>query len=134
MIPLFQNTILSLPLDPNLNPDLDNDNFVFQLQKMFYTLKYSLKKYYNPKPFVLSFKDSQGKSPDLNEQCDAQEFLLRFIEKLSETLKNSENKYLCENIFGGNTLQQLKCTNPECNNISERRDNINYLTLEIKNK
>ena len=134
MIPLFQNTILSLPLDPNLNPDLDNDNFVFQLQKMFYTLKYSLKKYYNPKPFVLSFKDSQGKSPDLNEQCDAQEFLLRFIEKLSETLKNTENKYLCENIFGGNTLQQLKCTNPECNNISERRDNINYLTLEIKNK
>ena len=131
---LFRNTILSLPTDQNLNPDIDNDNFFFQLQKMFYNLRYSIKKYYNPKSFVLSFKDSQGKSPDLNEQCDAQEFLLRFIEKVNESLNNTKNKYLCQNIFGGNTLQQVKCTNPECGNISERRDNINYLSIEIKDK
>ena len=133
MLPLFQNEILSLPLENgNLNPD--NEDFLYQLQKMFYYLKYSIKKYYNPKPFVLSFKDSQGKSPDFNEQCDAQEFLLRFIEKINENLKNTKNKYICENIFGGNTLQQVRCTNPECNNISERRDDINYLSLEIKGK
>ena len=131
---LFRNTILSIPLEKNLNPDLDNDNFFFQFQKMFYNLKYSIKKYYNPKSFVFSFKDSQGKSPDINEQCDAQEFLLKLIEKINDSLKNTKNKYLCENIFGGNTLQQIKCTNPECGNISERRDDINYLSLEIKNK
>ena len=134
MIPLFQNTILSLPMQQNLKPDLDNDDFLFQLQKMFYNLKYSYKNYYNPKSFVLSFKDSKGKSPDLNEQCDAQEFLLRLLEKINDTLKNTKNKYLCDNIFGGNTLQQVRCTNPECCNISERRDDINYLSLEIKNK
>ena len=134
MLPLFQTEILSLPIDKNLNPDLDNDDFLFQLQKMFYNLKYSSKKYYNPKSFVISFKDSQGKSPDFNEQCDAQEFLLRFIEKINESLKNTKYKYLCENIVGGNTLQKVKCTNPECGNVSERRDNINYLSLEIKNK
>ena len=134
MLPLFQNEILAFSKNQNLNYDLDNDDFLFQLQKMFYNLKYGLKKYYNPKSFVLSFKDSQGKSPDINEQCDAQEFLLRFIEKIDDALKNTKNKYLCENIFGGNTLQQIKCTNPECGNISERKDQIYYLSLEIKNK
>ena len=134
MLPLFQHEILSFPKNQNLNYDIDNDDFLFQLQKMFYNLKYGLKKYYNPKSFVLSFKDSQGKSPNINEQCDAQEFLIRFIEKIDETLKNTKNKYLCENIFGGNTLQQIKCTNPKCGNISERKDQIYYLSLEIKNK
>ena len=135
MLPLFQNEILSLPIEnQNLINEKDNADFIFQLKRMFYYLKYSIKKYYNPKPFVLSFKDSQGKPPDFNEQCDAQEFLLRFIEKINDNLKNTKNKYICENIFGGDTLQQVRCTNPECGNISQRRDNINYLSLEIKNK
>ena len=132
MIPLFQNAILSLPIDPSLKEEDDNDNLLFQLEKMFYYLKNSEKQYYNPQFFVFSFKDYDGNPTNINVQCDAQEFLSRLIEKIEESLKNTSQKFLCGNIFGGTTLQQVKCTNPECGNISERKENINYLSLDIK--
>ena len=132
MIPLFQNAILSLPLDPNLKEEADNDNLIFQLEKMFYYLQNSEKEHYNPKHFVFSFKDYDGNPTNINVQCDAQEFLSRLIEKIDEGLKNGPERYLCSNIFGGSTLQQVKCTNPDCGNISERKENINYLSLDIK--
>ena len=132
MIPLFQNAILSLPLDPSLKEEDENDNLLFQLEKMFYYLKNSKKEYYNPQFFVFSFKDYDGNPTNINVQCDAQEFLSRLIEKIEENLRGTPQKYLCGNIFGGSTLQQVKCTNPECGNISERRENINYLSLDIK--
>ena len=133
MMPLFKNAILSLPIDPSLKEEDDNDNLMFQLEKMFYYLKNSQKEHYNPKSFVFSFKDYEGNPTNINIQCDAQEFLSRLIEKIDEGLKNNFEKYLCYNIFGGTTLQQVKCTNPECGNISERKENINYLSLDIKN-
>ena len=132
MIPLFQNVILSLPIDPNYKEEKDYDNLLYQLQKMFYYLKYSEKEHYNPKFFVFSFKDYDGNPTNINVQCDAQEFLSRLIEKIEESLKNTSQQYLCSNIFRGSTLQQVKCTNPECGNISERKENINYLSLDIK--
>ena len=67
----------------------------------------------------------------INVQCDAQEFLSRFIEKIEDSLKNDKQKFLFNNIFGGTTLQQVKCTNPEYGNISERREKINFLSLDI---
>ena len=66
-------------------------------------------------------------------RCDAQEFLSRLIEKIDEGLKGSSQNYLWNNIFGGTTLQQVRCTNQDCGNISERKENINYLSLDIKN-
>ena len=133
MIPLFRYTILSLPLPKDFPEEKeDNDNLLFQLIRMFYYLNYSDKGDYNPKHFVYSFKDYEGNPTKINVQCDAQEFLSRFIEKVEECVKKDKNKYLCNNIFGGTTLQQVKCTNPDCGNISERKENINYLSLDIK--
>ena len=133
MTPLFQNAIISLPLAPNLKEEDNNDNLIFQLEKMFYYLKNSQKEHYNPKDFVYSFKDYDGNPTNINVQCDAQEFLSRLIEKIDEGLKDTSEKYLCSNILGGTTLQQVKCTNPECGNVSERKENIYYLSLDIKN-
>ena len=68
----------------------------------------------------------------INVQCDAKEFLSRFIEKIKDSLKNDNQKFLfSNNIFGGITLQKVKCTNPEYGNISERREKINFLSLDI---
>ena len=134
MMPLFRNAILSLPIPQDLKEDKeDNDNLLFQLIRMFYYLNYSDKGYYNQKNFVHSFKDYEGNPTKINIQCDAQEFLSRFVEKMEEVLKNNSQKFLCNNIFGGTTLQQVKCTNPDCGNISERKENINFLSLDIKN-
>ena len=134
MMPLFRNAILSLPIPQGLDETKeDNDNLLFQLIRMFYYLNYSDKGYYNPKNFVYSFKDYDGNPTKIHIQCDAQEFLSRFVEKMEEGLKNNSHKFLCNNIFGGTTLQQVKCTNPDCGNISERKENINFLSLDIKN-
>ena len=133
MIPLFRNAILSLPIPKDLDVNKeDNDNLLFQLIRMFYYLNYSDQGEYNPKNFVFSFKDYEGNPTRIDIQCDAQEFLSRFIEKVEEGLKNSNQQFLCSNILGGTTLQQVKCTNPECGNVSERRENINFLSLDIK--
>ena len=134
MIPLFRNAILSLPIPKDLDENKeDNDNLLFQLIRMFYYLNYSDKGDYNPKYFVFSFKDYEGNPTRIDIQCDAQEFLSRFIEKVEECLKNDKQQFLCNNILGGTTLQQVKCTNPECGNISERKENINFLSVDIKN-
>ena len=133
-MPLFRNAILSLSLPDEYKVEKeDQDNLLFQLIRMFYYLNYSEQKDYNPKNFVFSFKDYEGNPTRIDIQCDAQEFLSRFIEKVEEGLKNNNQRFLCSNILGGSTLQQVKCTNPECGNISERRENINYLSLDIKN-
>ena len=132
MIPLFRNSILSLSIPKDLQDDKEEtDNLLFQLIRMFYYLNYSDKGFYNPKDFVFSFKDYDGNPTQINVQCDAQEFLSRFIEKIEDSLKNDKQKFLFNNIFGGTTLQQVKCTNPECGNISERREKINFLSLDI---
>ena len=134
MIPLFRNAILSLKIPKDLDENKeDNDNLLFQLIRMFYYLNYSDKGEYNPKNFVFSFKDYEGNPTRIDIQCDAQEFLSRFIEKVEECLKNDKQQFLCNNILGGTTLQQVKCTNPECGNISERKENINFLSVDIKN-
>ena len=106
---------------------------MFQLIRLFFYLNYSDKSDYNPKNFVFSFKDYEGNPTRIDIQCDAQEFLSRFIEKVEEGLKNNKQHFLCNNILGGTTLQQVKCTNPECGNISERKENINFLSVDIKN-
>ena len=99
---------------------------------MFYYLTYSNKSYYDPKYFVNSFKGIEGKPTNPNIQCDAQEFLTRFIDILNNELFSTKEKFLCSNIFGGKIRQQIICTNKECNNISEKNDSFVYLSLDIK--
>ena len=63
----------------------------------------------------------------INVQYDAKEFLSRFIKKIEDSLKNDKHKFLfSNNIFGSITLQKVKYTNPECGNISERREKIKF--------
>ena len=135
MIPIFKKSILNLKTNNNeykLNEKEDLDDLLFQLTKMFYYLTYSDKSFYNPKQFVFSFKDYDGNPTNPNVQCDAQEFLTRFVDKLGENIKNTCERFLCNNILGGTTLQQIICTNTDCKNISERRESIIYLSLDIK--
>ena len=132
MIPIFRESILSLKLKNISLKDSENeDDLILQLTKMFYYLTYSKKKYYDPKSFVFSFKDYEGNPTNPNIQCDAQEFLTRFIDKVEQGIKNSNQKFLCSNILGGTILQQIICSN--CNNISEKIESIIYLSLDIKN-
>ena len=135
MIPIFKKSILNLKINDSefkLHEKEDVDDLLFQLIKMFYYLRFSDKSYYNPKSFVFSFKDYDGNPTNPNIQCDAQEFLTRFIEKVEDKISNTSERFLCNNILGGTTLQQIICTNTDCKNISERRESIVYLSLDLK--
>ena len=136
MVPLFRQSILSLKINSDTykknESKEDFDDFLFQLIRLFNYLTFSNKSYYNPKHFVFSFKDSQGNPTNPSVQCDAEEFLTKFMDKLEKALNNTPYKFLCHNILGGKTLQQIICSNPECNNISRKTDNIVYLSLDIR--
>ena len=128
MIPLFRKIILTVETDKT-----DPDNILFQLQKMFSYLNNSNRKFYSPETFVFSFKDYDGNPTNVNIQCDAQEFLLRFMDQIENLLKNTKYKYLMNSIFGGITCQSLKCKNSNCGNVNKRKEKIYYISLDIKN-
>ena len=127
MIPLFKRAILTVDLPNN------TDNSTFQLQKMFSYLTFSTKQFYDPTDFVFSFKDYDGAPTDSLVQCDAQEFLGRFINQIEDDLKSTNYKYILNNIFGGEIHQILTCQNPECNLTKTQKEVINLLSLDIKN-
>ena len=72
--------------------NIDDDNSLHQLQKLFTFLQISSRNAVNPKDFVYSFKDSDNLPTDINVQCDAQEFLSRFMDKIEFSLDNAKNK------------------------------------------
>ena len=127
MIPLFKRAILTADLPKNA------DNVTFQLQKMFSYLTFSKKQFYDPTDFVFSFKDYDGNPTNPLVQCDAQEFLGRFINQIEDDLKPTNYKYVLNNIFGGEISQILTCQNPDCNLTKTKTEVINFLSLDIKN-
>ena len=128
MIPLFKKIILTTEVNCE-----NEDNVLFQLQKMFYYLNYSDRKFYSPESFVYSFKDYDGNPTNINIQCDAQEFLLRFMDQIENLLKNTKYKYLINSIFVGISSTNLKCKNSNCENVNTRKEKIYDISLDISN-
>ena len=58
------------------------DDFMFQLQKMFCHLESSQKKSFMPKEFCFSNKDFDGKPINTSIQEDSHEFLNRLLENI----------------------------------------------------
>ena len=110
----------------------NDDNLLHQLQRMFTYLQLSNRSSFNPKDFVYSFKDYDGQPTDINVQCDAQEFLSRFMDKIEYSLKPTLYKFLMKNIFLGETCSQLICKNG-CGSIRNRFEDLAFLSLDIKN-
>ena len=115
------------------NPDenISDDNLLHQLQKLFTYLQISHRNYVNPKDFVYSFKDLDNQPTDINIQCDAQEFLSRFMDKIEFSLSKTKFKYLMKSIFIGETCSQLICS--KCNSIRNRFEELYFLSLEMRN-
>ena len=128
MIPLFRKIILTVETEKN-----NTDNILYQLQKMFSYLNNSNRKFYSPESFVFSFKDYDGNPTNINIQCDAQEFLLRFMELIENSLKCTKYKYLMNSIFEGVIYQSIKCKNSKCGNVNLKKEKIYYISLDIKN-
>mmetsp|Transcript_2458 Transcript_2458/g.3050 ORF Transcript_2458/g.3050 Transcript_2458/m.3050 type:complete len:96 (-) Transcript_2458:4041-4328(-) len=63
-----------------------DDNIIRQLQKMFSFLELSERQYYDPTEFCYAFKDLEGNPTNTSIQCDAQEFLNIFFDRIENGL------------------------------------------------
>ena len=132
MVPTFRFAIMSSDdkETPKINHGID-DNVLHQLQKMYTYLFFSEKEYYNPKEFCYSFKDFDGNPTNTMVQQDSQEFLNAFCDKIENSLKNTNLKYIINNVFVGRTCSQVICD--ACGNVSNRFEDFYNLTLEVAN-
>ena len=142
MTPTLRYTVLKL--NDNKKPNLINteryklnsrelidDNMFHQLQKLFSYLLLSERIDYNPFGFTYSFKDFDGNPTKLYEQKDTQEFLAIFLDRLEQSSKITEYKYMISNIFGGKNCSLITCL--ECGYVSYKYEPSVFLSLEVKN-
>ena len=108
-----------------------NDNMMHQFMKLMSFLELSERQDYNPREFCYSFKDFDGRPINTREQKDTQEFLNVVFDRLEFSMKNTPQKYLLQNVFGGETCSVMICKG--CGNISENNEAFFNLTLEVKN-
>jgi len=109
-----------------------DDNVLHQLMNMFGFLQLSDRQYYNPTPFCFSFKSFDGQPTNVREQKDAQEFLNLGFDRLETLLRGTSQKYLLQNVFGGQTCSMMKCKN--CGNLRQNKEDFYNLSLEVKNQ
>jgi len=130
MIPSFRNDILAV-VDPkkDTNPD---ENPLFQTQCMFSALTESVKQYYNPKIFCHAIKDWEGKSVNVLEQMDVDEYFNLFLDRLEFAIKGTPQAQTIKKHFGGVFANQL--LGKDCPHSSVRDEPFLALNLQVKNK
>lgn len=109
-----------------------DDNLLHQLQKLFAQLEVSERSYIDPTEFCYAYKDYEGNPTNTAIQCDAQEFLNFFFDKLETMLASTSQKYLCQDIFQGNKVKQRTCKS--CGYTTTQTDDFYTLSLQVKNK
>ena len=109
-----------------------DDNFLHQMMTMFGHLILSDRQCYVPTPLCYSFKSYDGERTNVREQKDAQEFLNVAFDRLETLLKDTSQKYLLDNVFGGKTCEIKRCKN--CGHTRKSSDVFFNLSLEVKNQ
>ncbi|CDW78148.1 ubiquitin carboxyl-terminal hydrolase family protein [Stylonychia lemnae] len=136
-IPTFRYCLLATQDNQPINlQEFENekvdDNMLHQLMKFMGFLELSERQDYNPREFCFSFKDFAGQPTNVRIQQDSQEFLNLAFDRLERLLANTSQKYLLQNIFGGQTCSLMICKN--CGNLRQMKENFYNLSLEVKNQ
>lgn len=82
MLPALRNNLLSISMNP-----LNEENLLFQIQKMFSYLHKSERQYFNPHHFCRNFKDWEGNPINTALQQDVLEFYNVLCDHLEALLK-----------------------------------------------
>ena len=131
MVPTFRYAILQSDDHKPIETSSFDDNLLHQLQRMYTFLLLSEKEYYNPKLFCHAYRDIDGNPTNVVVQQDSQEFLNAFCDKIETHLKETEFKYIINDVFCGRTCSQVICDT--CKHVSHRFEDFYDLTLEVKN-
>lgn len=137
-------------LDGESEEELRN-NLAFQLQKLFYALKYSQKRFFTPTDWTFAFKDETGAKPmDVMVQQDAQEFLQLLSERFERCIQERRRVSaaagagaeaggvdILHQTFGGLICNQMFKTNSDPSasgkrEIREQSEGFMCISLEVK--
>jgi ubiquitin carboxyl-terminal hydrolase 34 len=109
-----------------------DDNWLHQWQRLFASLQLTDRQDYNTRDFCHAYKDG-GQPVNVRVQQDASEFLNVAFDRLENMLKKSQGeKYLCQNVFQGETAGLMACT--ECGHLKQRDETFYLLAVQVKDK
>ncbi|ETV99738.1 hypothetical protein H310_07792 [Aphanomyces invadans] len=131
----LNSTLQQLAMTPRIRAAVlgmtvhDSDPPVFkQIQRVFAYLQESQQKSVDPKHLIACLTDEAGGPLNVMLQQDAEEFLTKFCDGLSEFLK----KAACPPLFGGTVCTQLVCQGG-CHTIRETAaTSFVCMTVEVK--
>ena len=100
--------------------------------KLMAFLELSERSDYNPREFCFSYKDFNGGPTNVREQKDTQEFLNIAFDRVENALRDTPQKYLLQNVFGGKTCSVTICKG--CGNVNMSSEQFFNLSLEVQNQ
>ena len=108
----------------------ENKNSLYQIKKLFYSLKYLQVNYYTPSDFPKNFDDEEL---NVHQQMDVDEFFGNILDKIENRLKNTKNENLVKYFFQGRQNDLLTfqdgCTHHRTNII-----NFYSIQLQVQHK
>ena len=128
MRPAFRQELLQI----NVPSSESNENILYELQILFSHLMYSERIDFSLEMFCQAYKDWDGNPINVTVQMDVDEYFNMLFDKLENLIKDSPQKNMFKDHFGGVLLQQIKST--DCEHISQRLENFFAIQCEIKNK
>ena len=105
-------------------------NSLYEVQKLFFSLKYCKEKFYIPESFVNNYDNEKL---NVHQQMDIDEFFSNLIDKLENRLKNSENENIIKYFFQGR-LNDVLTFQEGCSHHRTNISNFYSIQLQIRNK
>ena len=104
----------------------ENKNSLYQIKKLFYSLKYLQVNYYTPNDFPYNFDDE---ILNVHQQMDVDEFFGNILDKIENRLKNTKNENLVKYFFQGRQNDLLTFQD----GCSHHRTNIiNFYSIQLQ--
>lgn len=128
----LRNGVLSCKTDVHFNTRDSDCNLLHQLQLLFANLLLSERRDYDTSELCMSIKGYDGSPIRPGEQQDVVEFFNLFGDRLETTLKSLDQRFLLQDIFGGELCHVIICQ--ECKHRSERSEDCLSLSLDVKGK
>ena len=123
-IPLFRESILKCKCTTV------EKNSLYELQKVFFNLKYLKSGYYTPDSFANNY-DNEKLNP--HQQMDVDEFFSNLLDKIENRIKDSDNENLIKYFFQGKLNDKLTFQEG-CNHHRTKITNFYSIQLQVMNK
>ena len=124
-MPLLREGILKCE-----NPNFTEKNCLFQLIKVFYSLKFLQTNYYTPTSFIENYDNEKL---NVSVQMDVFEFFCDFLDKIEQKLKGSRNENIIKYFFMGRQNDVLKFENG-CNHHRKHESQFYSIQLQVHGK